>query len=194
MKTRDSGMPPLEDWSAFFDAPSVLETLGLHRAEGPVVDVGAGYGTFTLPVARLTGHRVLAIDIDPDVLGALIREAAEQGIENVTPLLRDVTEQSTGLPDDSADVVLLFNILHCENPLGLLEEARRILRPSGRVGILHWRSDVPTPRGPSLPIRPRPEQCASWLEDTGFLLLVPPVVLPPYHYGMVGRKPEKPRA
>ena len=37
-------------------------------------------------------------------------------------------------------------------------------------------------------IRPKPEQCQAWTRQAGFDLLLPLVALPPYHYGMVGRK------
>jgi ubiquinone/menaquinone biosynthesis C-methylase UbiE len=189
MKTRDSGMPPEDYWGSFFNPPRILEALGLHRAEGAIVDVGAGYGTFTLAAARITGQPVVAIDIEPHMLELLTRKAARDGLDNVMPVLRDVTLQGTGLPDEHAEIVLLFNILHCEDPLELLKEARRILRPGGRVGIVHWRSDVLTPRGPDLSIRPTPDQCVARLRDATFDLAIPPRILLPYHFGLVGRKP-----
>lgn len=183
-------MPPEDYWDSFFNPPAVLESLGLHQAEGAVVDVGAGYGTFTLAAACLTGQPVVAIDIEPELLDALAAKATREGLVNVRPLLRDVTLHGTGLSDAHAEIVLLFNILHCENPLGLLKEAWRILQPGGRVGVVHWRSDVPTPRGPELSIRPTPSRCAAWLRDAEFEIAVPPQILPPYHFGLVGRKPE----
>ncbi len=192
MKTRDSDMPPEEYWETFFDPSLVLWSLGLHQAQGGVVDVGAGYGTFALPAARLTGRQVVAIDIEPEAIDALARKARGEGLVTVKPLLRDVVGEGTGLSEASADIVLLFNILHCEEPMGLLDEAWRILRPGGRVGILHWRRDIPTPRGPNLDIRPSPERCAAWLSAANFDVVVEPRVLPPYHFGMVGRKPAAP--
>jgi hypothetical protein len=43
-------------------------------------------------------------------------------------------------------------------PEGLLREAYRILSHGGRLGIMHWNYDPATPRGPSMDIRPGPEQ------------------------------------
>ena len=81
---------------------------------------------------------------------------------------------------------MLFNILHAESPEHLLEEACRVLVPGGRLGIIHWNYDSRTPRGPSMEIRPRPEECRDWAIKAGFRLLDPGIInLPPYHYGMV---------
>ena len=83
MKTRDSGMPDQDWWESFFDPEAVLDALGLRQFDGPVIDVGCGYGTFTLAVARRTTHPVIAIDIDPALLEiARIR----QTIGPTTPL------------------------------------------------------------------------------------------------------------
>jgi hypothetical protein len=83
-------------------------------------------------------------------------------------------------------LVILFNILHIEDPLGLLGEARRILRNRGTVAAIHWRHDIDTPRGPTLEIRPRPEQCAFWAEQAGFRASGGVLDLPnsPWHWGM----------
>ena len=83
---------------------------------------------------------------------------------------------------------MLFNILHTEVPLALLQEAYRILEPMGKVGLIHWNYDPSTPRGPSMDIRPRPEQCQQWMKSAGFDLIKPLVDLPPYHYGILGQK------
>jgi SAM-dependent methyltransferase len=189
MKTRDSGMPAEDYWETFFDPSRILNSLGLDRADGAVVDVGAGYGTFTLAAARCTRRDVVAIDIEQPLLDALAVKACSEGLSNVRPVLRDVVFEGTGLADESVDIVLLFNILHCEHPLDLLKEAGRILRPGGRAGVLHWRSDIPTPRGPDLSIRPTPDQCAAWLREA-FDVAISSRILPPYHFGLVARKPK----
>jgi hypothetical protein len=53
------------------------------------------------------------------------------------------------------------------------------------VLVIYWRWDRATPRGPSLEIRPRPEQIVAWAEQTKLLDAEGPVIdLPPWHYGL----------
>ena len=188
MKTRDSGMPDHDWWESFFDPDAILDALGLSRFDGPVVDVGCGYGTFTVAVARRTTHPVIAIDIEPAMVDLTAAKARQAGLHQVQCRLADVTEEALGVAAGSAAVVLLFNLLHCEDPLALLGSAAAALRPGGRLAAIHWRSDVPTPRGPDLSIRPRPEALRALLIQAGFAIAVEPVVLPPYHFGIVGTR------
>jgi len=84
---------------------------------------------------------------------------------------------------------MLFNILHIEDPVGLLREAHWVLRPGGLAGVINWNCDERTPRGPPLDNRPRPEKCRTWGERAG-LRWVRDEALPgaPWHWGMVLQK------
>jgi len=68
----------------------------------------------------------------------------------------------------------------------MLHEACRVLKPGGRLAVIHWVHDAATPRGPDLAIRPRPDQCRRWLEDAGCEILIRLAALPPWHFGVVG--------
>jgi SAM-dependent methyltransferase len=97
----------------------------------------------------------------------------------------DVFADGFGGEAGDKDACLLFNILHCEEPVRLLAEAARAVRPGGAVLVIHWRYDPATPRGPSMEIRPRPEQIVGWARETGLLKVKGPVIdLPPWHYGL----------
>jgi ubiquinone/menaquinone biosynthesis C-methylase UbiE len=99
--------------------------------------------------------------------------------------LRDVFVEGFGVPDASQDACLLFNILHCEEPQRLLLEAERVLKHGGKLLVIHWRPDPTTPRGPSLEIRPTPQQILDWVSATGsFDTSENPLDLPPWHYGL----------
>jgi SAM-dependent methyltransferase len=189
VKARESGMPEEAMWEGFFNPPATLAALGLTPQCCDAVEFGCGYGTFTLPAARIVSGTVYAFDIEPEMTECTIARAQAAGLPNIITCLRDFMAEGTGLTDASIDYAMLFNILHCEGPESLLQEARRVVRWGGTLGLMHWNYDATTPRGPSMAIRPRPEQCRSWAENAGFTLLPPGVVnLPPYHYGMVFRK------
>lgn len=189
MKIREGGMPEEEMWKTFFDPEIILKELGLNEATKAVVDFGCGYGTFTIPAARITKGMVYGFDIEADLIEACKSKAHEKGLANVICQQRDFILEGTGLPDETADYVMMFNILHAETPLALLQEAYRILGFQGKIGVIHWNYDPTTPRGPSMDIRPQPEQCRKWMEAAGFELVRPAIDLPPFHYGILGRKP-----
>lgn len=79
---------------------------------------------------------------------------------------------------------MLFNILHLENPVSLLGEANL---EDGRQA---WNYDPKTPGGPSMDIRPKPEDCLKWAESAGFRGAVR-YDLKPYHCGIVLIKKEE---
>jgi SAM-dependent methyltransferase len=190
MKVRDSGMPPQDYWETLLDVPGILDAFGLGPATGDVAELGCGYGTFTLPLARRIGGTVHTIDIEAEMVALTQQQAAAAGLKNVRAEVRDVLAGGFGPPAGSCDAALLFNILHAEQPVALLRAAGDVVvRPGGLVAIIHWRSDIATPRGPSLDIRPRPEQIAAWAADAGLTMDGASFDLPPWHYGLKLRNP-----
>jgi ubiquinone/menaquinone biosynthesis C-methylase UbiE len=190
MKTRESGMPEEELWREFFDPEATLRLLKLTSSCRDVVDFGCGYGTFAIPAARIVRGMVHALDVEPDMVSITRAKADAEGLRNVRTCLRDFVAEGTGLVSASMDYAMLFNILHAECPDVFLAEAFRILSQGGLLGIIHWNYDPTTPRGPSMDIRPRPEQCRDWATKEGFRLLAPGIVdIPPYHYGIVLERP-----
>ena len=187
MKIRESGMPEREIWEKFFDPANILATLGLNSQTVDVAEFGCGYGTFTIPAAKVIKGKIYALDLEPDMVRMTSEEAGRQGLDNVQTMLHDFMAEGSGLADGSVDYAMLFNILHLEDPKFLLKEAWRILKKEGKMGIIHWNYDPKTPRGPSMDIRPKPEQCIQWAESVGFCN---PVLhdLKPYHYGIVLEK------
>jgi len=182
-------MPAVDLWESFFDAAAVVDALSGGRVDGDVVEFGCGYGTFTIPAATRTTGTVYAFDIDPRMVEATADRVAHEGVTNVALEQRDIVTDGCGRDTGSVSFAMLFNILHIEDPVRLLRDAHRALRPQGRVGVIHWNYDAKTPRGPSLDIRPRPEQCHAWGIEAG-LTLVWHGGLPgsPWHWGMVLKK------
>ena len=188
MKLRESGMPPQDYWETLFDVPRILDAFGFDARTGDVAELGCGYGTFTVPLARRIGGTVHTLDIDPAMVDLTAQRAAGAGLTNVKAETRDVLTGGFGPPAGSCDAALLFNLLHAEEPVALLGAARAVVRPGGLVAVIHWRSDVATPRGPSLAIRPRPEQITAWASDAGLSPEGDAFLLPPWHFGVKLRR------
>ena len=190
MKVRDSGMPDEEMWDGFFEPAKVLATFGLDRGVQDMVEFGCGYGTFTLAAAGIASGTVHALDIEPEMKAVVQQKCRDAGVKNVAVTLRDFVATGTGLADNSMDAALLFNILHHEEPVALMKEALRVLKPDGKLAVIHWNYDPATPRGPAMEIRPRPEQCIEWGREAGFRFNERNRYdLQPYHYGLLFRKP-----
>lgn len=185
MKVRDSGMPDEQMWQQFFDPESIVKSFGIDRGINDLVEFGCGYGTFTLAAARYVKGTVYAFDIEADLVALVQERSNNLGLQNVEACVRDFVKEGTGRPDNSIDAALLFNILHHEEPVALMAEARRILRPGAVLAVIHWNHDPATPRGPRLDIRPRPEQCLEWGKAAGFAVQEMQYHdFPPYHYGL----------
>lgn len=188
MKVRDSGMPDETKWNDFFDIDLVLSALNIDSQTIDLVEVGCGYGTFTIPTAKLIQGTLYAFDIEKEMIEHLHPKIQKQHIGNIVLEQRDILAQTTGLPENSVDYVMLFNILHHDSPLDLINEAYRILKPEGKIGIIHWRSDITTPRGPDLNIRPKPEHIIEWIDKHKFRIVKHPFIIEPYHFGLIVSK------
>ncbi len=187
MKARESGMPDEAYWETFFDAARLVSRMfGADGCQGDVVEFGCGYGTFTLPAALHTAGTLFALDIEPALIAHVRQKAATQGIANLQATVRDFVTAGSGLAPATLAHAMVYNLLHLEQPVALLQEAYRVLRPGGRLSVIHWRRDIPTPRGPSLDIRPTPAQCQAWMEAAGFHAIQPVDIADccPYHYGL----------
>jgi tRNA A58 N-methylase Trm61 len=184
MKLRESGMPAETYWETLQDVNLILDRMGIDDTLHNVVELGCGYGTFTLPVARRISGRLQTFDIDPAMVQRTCQRVREAGLENVVCEVRDVEVQGFGAVPGFYDACLLFNILHCEVPVRLLADAARSVHAGGWVMVTHWRFDAATPRGPALEIRPRPKAILEWAAQTGLLEKAPVVDLPPWHYGL----------
>jgi ubiquinone/menaquinone biosynthesis C-methylase UbiE len=105
------------------------------RAEDEAVDLGAGTGFVTIPLAERV-RSVIAVDLVRDMLEVARQEAAARGLTNVTTLTQDLSR--TELELKSADLVVSSYALHHltdEDKIALVERARSWLRPSGRLVI-----------------------------------------------------------
>jgi len=187
-------MPEESDWEQFFDAGCIIETMECARTgKESIAEFGSGYGTFTIPAAMRTSGTVRAFEIEQQLVTHVQERAMSLGLTNIIVMTRDIVAEGTSIPSESVDHVMIYNLLHIEGPIGLLMEACRILRPGGTASIIHWKFDSATPRGPSMNIRPKPEQCRGWAEAAGFDFLRYQDLAKccAYHYGLIVMRPAR---
>ena len=122
MKVRDSGMPEETMWSKFFDAEKILQQMEITNDLNSVVDLGSGFGTFSIPVSQMIKGKIDAFDIDPDMILQLQTKIDQLDIKNINLHLKDFIAEGIPLPDNSVDYVMLFNLLHHDKPHQILNE------------------------------------------------------------------------
>jgi len=96
-----------------------------------ILDYGCGPGSYTTVAARLVGSsgKVYALDIHPLAIQQVQKIAIKKRLTNIITILSDCV---TGLPDESIDVVLLYDTLHdLSEPDKILAELHRVLKPDG---------------------------------------------------------------
>jgi len=107
-----------------------------------VADFGSGGGYYSLAVAREVGEsgRVFAIDVQKDLLKKIKGEAQSQGLLNLDTIWADIDEPNgSTLAEGLVDRVLITNTLfQVENRENVIKEARRVLKPKGKVLIVDW--------------------------------------------------------
>jgi ubiquinone/menaquinone biosynthesis C-methylase UbiE len=125
-----------------------MDALGI--ADGAAVaDLGAGGGWFTIRLARRVGPqgRVYAEDIQPQMIESIQRRVEREGLKNVT--LVEGTATDPRLPAGALDAVLIVETFsEMEDPVTLLTNVTKSLKPRGRVGIIEFKADGLGP-GPS---------------------------------------------
>jgi SAM-dependent methyltransferase len=105
---------------------------------GRLIDLGSGTGRAAVPLARL-GHRVLGVDLSPEMLRVAGARAAEAGV--AIDRVRANLVELGGLDDAAFDyAICLFSTLGmvagADHRLRVLRHARRLLRPGGKL-VLH---------------------------------------------------------
>lgn len=114
-----------------------------------VADIGAGTGYFSFRIAQqLPEGKVLATDIQPEMLAIIEQRKQETGISNVETLLGST--EDPGLPENSVDVVLLVDVYHeLSHPFEMMQGIYDALKPGGRLFLIEYRAEDNT-----VPIRP----------------------------------------
>jgi predicted methyltransferase len=141
---RETSTPYTGDLS-IFDSPGrderlqinrVMDLLGITPGKN-VADIGAGSGWFSVRAARRVGAngKVYAVDINPDAATYIQKRAKKERLANLETITNK--PDSTGLPPNSVDAVLLLKTYHeVEDPVALMRALRAALKPGAKVGII----------------------------------------------------------
>jgi len=159
---------------------AILANIGL-KAGSIFVDAGCGSGFFALPAARIAGPggRVRAFDTDAGAIETLRRQAADEGLGNLSLTVGKAEE--TVVCRHCADIVFYGVVFHdFEKPAAVLANARLMLKAGGRLVNLDWKKE-PMKWGPSVEKKLSLSQAAAIIESAGFKI-IQSADMGPYHY------------
>ena len=116
-----------------------------------VCDLGCGNGYWTLPMARdvAPSGRVLAVDIQPEMLQKLSARARRVKLGKIIEPVRGKVDDPM-LPKGEVDILLMVDVYHeFSHPESMLWGIRNSLKPEGVVALLEYREE-----DPKVPIKP----------------------------------------
>jgi ubiquinone/menaquinone biosynthesis C-methylase UbiE len=117
----------------------LLELLALKEGD-VVVDIGAGSGYYTFRMSKLVGAKgkILAVDIQKEMLDIIRDRMKKDNVTNVEPVMGE--EADPKLKVESADVILLVDVYHeFSFPYEMTEKMVKALKPGGRLVFVEFR-------------------------------------------------------
>ncbi|MEO1320382.1 MAG: class I SAM-dependent methyltransferase [Pseudomonadota bacterium] len=166
----------------------VIQNLPLE-ADSVVADIGAGSGYFTFPVAaRVPEGRVIAVDIQPEMLAIVDARREQMGTSNVDTVLGTV--ESPNLEPDSIDLAFIVDAYHeFSHPYEMGSAIAAALKPGGRLVLIEYRAE-----DRAVPIKPlhkmTVDQVRKEMAALGLEFEANRDFLPQQHF-LVFRRPER---
>lgn len=182
-----------DDWAKVFDDPTrdawqrpdaVIAALELTPAM-TVADIGAGTGYFTVRLARQVPQgKVIATDVEPDMIRYLGERAAREHLANVHAQLTPPADPE--LADGTVDRVLVVDVWHhLGDRVGYAKALAKSLKPGGFVAVVDFKLEAT--QGPPVKHRLSPAAIIADLTAAGLTASVAPTALPE-QYIVIARK------
>jgi SAM-dependent methyltransferase len=184
----------VEKYIAFLERPdravwqkpdAIVAALGLTGGE-TVVDLGAGSGYFTFRLAKaLPQGRVVAADIEPEMIRHIHHKLTSEGISNVEASL--IKPDDPGIPGD-ADLVFVCDVLHhVPDRAAWLGKVASEMRPGARLVLVEFKEGN-LPEGPPESVKITRAQMVELAAKAGLSLDSERADLLPYQTFLVFRK------
>lgn len=116
------------------------KALKLKPDANDIVDIGTGPGFIAIQLAKLTGKKIKAVDLAPNMLKKANELAAKEGVQ-----IETIEADCRKLPfkDASIDLVVSNSLIHMfEDVLPFFKELKRIVRPGGKALIQDFRRNT----------------------------------------------------
>lgn len=163
-----------------------IAQLGLREGMR-VADFGAGTGAYSLAAGKRVGYtgHVYAIEVQKNLVKKMESEIKQWGISNVECIWGDIEKRhGTKIADHSMDAVIISNVLFlAEDKIGLIDEAKRLLKKGGKVLLIDWLSSF-SGMGPGVDHVVPPQMATDLFTKRGFKFLEK-INTSPHHYGII---------
>ena len=125
----------------------LLDALNLKPGD-VVADIGAGSGYFAFRIAERVGAKgkVLAVDIQPEMLAIIRQKMKARKVSSIEPILS--TEMDPKLPAGAVDLILMVDVYHeFAYPWEMTQALVRLSNPAAASCL--WNTDSKIPRSGS---------------------------------------------
>ena len=109
-----------------------------------VVDLGAGSGYFSFPMAKLVGPKgkILAVDIQQEMLDLISKRMKKRKVTNIEPIMGTISDPK--LPEGKVDLILMVDVYHeFSHPYEMVEAMVRSLKVGGKLVFVEYRLEDP---------------------------------------------------
>lgn len=169
---------PASNWIERLERPERINELKMNQVlahlkikPGDIVaDIGAGTGVFSRPLAQAIAPsgKLLAVEIDQELLDYISQRAKKENIQNIEEVLGSFDDPN--LPKKDVDLAFIHDVLHhIKNREAYLKRLTSYLAPGGRVAIIDFDKNHPDSAHQNKPeLQITLEQVKGWMSVAGF--------------------------